>query len=104
LIIRVQFIFIFLLICLSLISCTPEPVNTSIDLNNNDSESKQIHKKSTAKIEPLNLTNIFMFNDLEGWSIVNNSILRTKDGGKSWLYITPKNEKIVLGQHFFMTL
>jgi photosystem II stability/assembly factor-like uncharacterized protein len=50
----------------------------------------------------INLTNIYMMTPKVGWSLYQNSLLRTVDGGKSWSIVTPSEIYVSPGQFFLL--
>jgi photosystem II stability/assembly factor-like uncharacterized protein len=48
------------------------------------------------------LTAIHMLNGTQGWGLTSNTVLKTEDGGKSWLDVTPPDFRVVESQGMFM--
>lgn len=73
-----------LLISLSFVGCT--------GLRNKQAspQSEPINNTSeTALRQPQQLSSVRMFNATTGWALGHSAILRTSDGGKKWLEVTP---------------
>ncbi|OZM56477.1 hypothetical protein CIB95_11925 [Lottiidibacillus patelloidae] len=83
--IGVFFLFIVLLI-ISLVACGS---STSINGDLQGGSGLNVDRGNVLDEDAMNIPNVQMMDENVGWSVFNNSIYRTVDGGRIWLDVTP---------------
>jgi photosystem II stability/assembly factor-like uncharacterized protein len=79
--------FLFILLhSISLVACGS---STSINGDLHEVSGANVDRENVLEEDAMNIPNVQMMNEKVGWSVFNNSIFRTVDGGHIWFDVTP---------------
>ncbi len=95
---------VFTYICLLLISIGLTACFQGVD----EGEKEVVISRNQDKVQSIDtgksieITNISMMDSNDGWTIHEDSLLRTENGGESWENVSPRNVSLEKGQSFFL--